>query len=240
MATIRDLMTSNVETVGPDHTARDAASFMLSADTGSIPVCENDKVIGMITDRDIAVRGVAAGKGPDCAVRDLMSDRHRLRARQRRCRRASPSQMSRRAGPPPARARRRATSLVGMVSLGDLGRETSGESAAPGARRRQRLGRPSPAISGDMKKARRVPSGPFFIGCSAAGLEPGDRLVDQLGIARRHRCARRSAWPQPRSPPARSWRAARRSRRVPRRRSWLRPSPGGARPAPRRRSRPWR
>ena len=74
MATIRDLMTSNVETVSPDHTAKDAAAFMLSADTGSIPVCDGDKVIGMITDRDIAVRGVAAGKGPDCSVRELMTN----------------------------------------------------------------------------------------------------------------------------------------------------------------------
>ena len=47
---------------------------MLSADTGSIPVCDGDKVIGMITDRDIAVRGVAEGRGPDTPVRDLMSD----------------------------------------------------------------------------------------------------------------------------------------------------------------------
>ncbi|HXG99064.1 MAG TPA: CBS domain-containing protein [Sphingomicrobium sp.] len=73
MAIIRDFMTSDVETVGPDQTARDAAKFMLSADTGSIPVCENGRVIGMVTDRDIAVRGIAAGKGPECSVRELMS-----------------------------------------------------------------------------------------------------------------------------------------------------------------------
>ena len=73
MTSIRNLMTSDIKTVGPDQTARDAASFMLSADTGSIPVCENERVIGIITDRDIAVRGVAAGKGPECSVRELMS-----------------------------------------------------------------------------------------------------------------------------------------------------------------------
>ena len=70
---ISEVMTKTVETVSPDQTARDAAGFMLSADTGSIPVCQDDKVVGMITDRDIAVRGVASGKGPDCSVRDLMS-----------------------------------------------------------------------------------------------------------------------------------------------------------------------
>ena len=126
MATIRDLMTSNVETVGPDQTAREAASFMLSADTGSIPVCEDDKVIGMITDRDIAVRGVAAGKGPDCSVRDLMSSEI-VCARDTDDVQAVADQMSE------AQVRRLPVldandRLVGMVSLGDLARETSGES----------------------------------------------------------------------------------------------------------------
>ncbi|MEO7814531.1 MAG: CBS domain-containing protein, partial [Sphingomicrobium sp.] len=70
---IRDLMTSDVQTVSPTDTARKAAGFMLSADTGSIPVCDGDKIVGMITDRDIAVRGVGKGFGPDCSVADLMS-----------------------------------------------------------------------------------------------------------------------------------------------------------------------
>ena len=47
---------------------------MLSADAGSIPVSEGDEVIGIITDRDIAVRGVAKGLGPDTPVRELMTD----------------------------------------------------------------------------------------------------------------------------------------------------------------------
>lgn len=127
MTTIRDLMTSNVETVGPDQTARDAAAFMLSADTGSIPVCENDRVIGMITDRDIAVRGVAEGKGPECSVRDLMSS-DIVCARDTDdadsvARKMSDAQVRRL---PVLDADDR---LVGMVSLGDLARETSGESA---------------------------------------------------------------------------------------------------------------
>ena len=46
---------------------------MLSADAGSIPVTEGERLIGMITDRDIAVRGVAKGHGPDTPVRDLMT-----------------------------------------------------------------------------------------------------------------------------------------------------------------------
>jgi CBS domain-containing protein len=53
---------------------QEAASFMLSADAGSIPVTEGDRLIGMITDRDIAVRGIAKGYGPDTPVRELMTD----------------------------------------------------------------------------------------------------------------------------------------------------------------------
>jgi len=71
---ISDVMTRDVQTIRPDQTAREAASFMLSRDAGSIPVTEGDRVIGMITDRDIAVRGVANGRGPDTPVRDLMTD----------------------------------------------------------------------------------------------------------------------------------------------------------------------
>jgi len=127
MATIRDLMTSNVETVGPDQTAKDAAAFMLSADTGSIPVCEDDRIIGMITDRDIAVRGIAAGKGPDCSVRDLMS-------KDIVCARDTDDAQDIAAKMSAAQVRRLPVldaddKLVGMVSLGDLARETTGESA---------------------------------------------------------------------------------------------------------------
>ena len=64
---------------------------MLSADAGSIPVTDGDRLIGMITDRDIAVRGVAKGYGPDTPVRELMTDDvicARDRRRRRGCRRA--------------------------------------------------------------------------------------------------------------------------------------------------------
>lgn len=127
MTSIRDLMTSNIETVRPDQTAREAASFMLSADTGSIPVCEDDRVIGMITDRDIAVRGVAEGKGPECSVRELMTS-DVVCARQDDDVKSVAAMMS------DAQVRRLPVvddndRLVGMVSLGDLARESGGESA---------------------------------------------------------------------------------------------------------------
>ena len=71
---VSEVMTRDVQTVRPDQSAREAASFMLRADAGAIPVIEGDRLIGMITDRDIAVRGVAEGHGPDTPVRDLMTN----------------------------------------------------------------------------------------------------------------------------------------------------------------------
>jgi CBS domain-containing protein len=71
---VGEVMTREVQTVRPDQTAREAASFMLSADAGAIPVTEGDRLMGMITDRDIAVRGVAQGHGPDTPVRELMTN----------------------------------------------------------------------------------------------------------------------------------------------------------------------
>ncbi len=71
---VSEVMTRDVQTVSADQPVREAASFMLSADAGSIPVMEAGKLIGMITDRDIAVRGVAKGFGPDTSVRELMTD----------------------------------------------------------------------------------------------------------------------------------------------------------------------
>ena len=121
MANIRDVMTSNVKSVSPDHTAQDAAGFMLSADTGSIAVTKDEKVVGMITDRDIAVRGTAQGKGPDCSVADLMT-RDVVCARDTDDITAVAQRMS------DAQVRRLPVldandRLVGMVSLGDLSRD---------------------------------------------------------------------------------------------------------------------
>jgi CBS domain-containing protein len=70
---VSEVMTRDVQTVRPDQPVQEAASFMLSADAGSIPVTDGDRLVGMITDRDIAVRGVAKGHGPDTPVRELMS-----------------------------------------------------------------------------------------------------------------------------------------------------------------------
>ena len=124
---ISEVMTTDVQTISADQTAREAASFMLRAEAGSIPVCEGDRVIGMITDRDIAVRGVAEGRGPDTPVRELMSDGVV-------CARADDNvdDVARRMSQEQVRrlpVLDQDERLVGIVSLGDLARETLGEQA---------------------------------------------------------------------------------------------------------------
>jgi CBS domain-containing protein len=70
---VSNCMTSDVHVAGPEQTIREAAQTMAQLDAGVMPVGENDRLIGMITDRDIAIRGVAMGRGPDAKVRDVMS-----------------------------------------------------------------------------------------------------------------------------------------------------------------------
>jgi CBS domain-containing protein len=71
---IREIMTRNVETVRPEHVIQEAASKMKSLDVGSLPVCDNRKLLGMITDRDITVRAVADGRNPGITpVQDAMT-----------------------------------------------------------------------------------------------------------------------------------------------------------------------
>jgi len=70
---ISSVMSRDVQLIKPDDTIRSAAALMKKIDAGLLPVTENDKLVGMITDRDIAIRGVAEGKGPDSKVPDAMS-----------------------------------------------------------------------------------------------------------------------------------------------------------------------
>jgi CBS domain-containing protein len=70
---ISDCMTRDVRLAEPSMTLREAAQLMAACDSGCLPVGENDRLVGMLTDRDIAIRGVAEGKGPDATVGEAMS-----------------------------------------------------------------------------------------------------------------------------------------------------------------------
>jgi CBS domain-containing protein len=61
---VRDVMTKSVACVRPDVTIQSAAAKMRDLDVGVLPICEDDKLVGMVTDRDIVIRSVAEGSAP--------------------------------------------------------------------------------------------------------------------------------------------------------------------------------
>ena len=70
---VREVMSRDVRVTNPDESIREAATLMLEIDAGALPVADNERLVGMITDRDIAVRAVAEGKSPDTPVEEVMS-----------------------------------------------------------------------------------------------------------------------------------------------------------------------
>ena len=70
---VAEAMTRDVRMARPDQNIQEAARMMVNLDAGILPVSEGDRLVGMITDRDIAVRAVAEGKGPQTPVREVMS-----------------------------------------------------------------------------------------------------------------------------------------------------------------------
>ena len=61
---VKDIMTRDIDVVSPETTLRDAAERMNARDVGVLPVCDNDRLVGVITDRDITVRATADGLDP--------------------------------------------------------------------------------------------------------------------------------------------------------------------------------
>ena len=116
---IADVMTPDVQTVKPDQTIREAATFMLRADAGSIPVCDGEKLVGMVTDRDIAVRAVAEGMGPDTPVRETMSAEILYCYEDEDVEDVAAKMSDRQVRRMPV-VSREDNSLIGIVSLGDL------------------------------------------------------------------------------------------------------------------------
>jgi len=66
-------MTREVRIATPGQSIREVAKIMDEIDAGVMPVGENDRLVGMITDRDIAIRAVGEGRSPDTSIRDVMS-----------------------------------------------------------------------------------------------------------------------------------------------------------------------
>jgi predicted transcriptional regulator len=70
----REIMTLNPCSCSPNDSVQDVAQLMRDNDCGSVPVVDSDGcVVGTVTDRDLAVRGLAAGKGPDTRIANVMT-----------------------------------------------------------------------------------------------------------------------------------------------------------------------
>ncbi len=123
---VRQVMTRNVRLIAPDEPISKAAQDMAELETGFLPVGENDRLVGMITDRDIAIRAIAKGQGPETRVRDVMTPEVKY------CFDDQPlSEVARHMSDIQVRrlpVLNRDKRLVGVVSLGDLA-SARGESA---------------------------------------------------------------------------------------------------------------
>jgi CBS domain-containing protein len=126
MQQVSEIMTRNVRAVSPQESLQYAAQLMDELNVGALPVCEGEQLIGMVTDRDITVRGTAAGKSPrEACVQDVMSanvrscfddqsvDQVMLKMGETQIRRI------------PVVSHGDQHKLVGIVSLGDLATKTS-------------------------------------------------------------------------------------------------------------------
>jgi CBS domain-containing protein len=71
--TVQEVMTSNPTTVTPDTPATEAARIMKSEDTGIVPIVDGDRLVGVITDRDLTLKIIAEGRSPDTRVSELAS-----------------------------------------------------------------------------------------------------------------------------------------------------------------------
>jgi CBS domain-containing protein len=72
---VQDVMTRDPRSVSPDASAREAATIMRDEDIGIVPVVEGSRLIGVVTDRDLALRLVADGRDGNTTVREVMSSR---------------------------------------------------------------------------------------------------------------------------------------------------------------------
>ena len=122
---ISDLMTRDVEVIDPDETLQGAAQRMDELNVGALPVCSGGKLVGMITDRDITVRAIAAGLSPrDTRVSEVMTEATRTCTPDQ-----SIDEVMKQMGD--VQSRRLPVvddhdALVGIVSLGDLAVRQSG------------------------------------------------------------------------------------------------------------------
>jgi CBS domain-containing protein len=129
---ISEIMTSDVEVVTPEQPMQQAARLMLQIDAGVVPVQDGESLIGIVTDRDIAVRGVAEGRAPETPIREVMSEKPLFCFDDDEVRDVAMKMSEAQVRRFPVLSRE-AQKLVGIVSLGDLTRAADQGQAAAAA-----------------------------------------------------------------------------------------------------------
>ena len=120
---VKDVMTKDVEVVWPDATLEEAAKKMKSLDIGPLPVCDGEKLVGVLTDRDITVRATAEGRDPkQTKVREVMSKELITIVEDQDVEEAAKLMQSKQIRRVPVLSRDKR--LVGILSLGDLAQRT--------------------------------------------------------------------------------------------------------------------
>jgi CBS domain-containing protein len=152
---IHEIMTREVYVAGPAQTIREAARIMAQYDTGALPVGDDQRLLGVITDRDIAVRAVAQGKSGDTPVSEIMSTEVLYCYEDE-----DVEHVTRNMGDVKVRrlpVMNRQKRLVGIVSIGDLAHEArpavTGKAVAdisrPGGAHTQSAPRPASGVRGE-------------------------------------------------------------------------------------------
>jgi CBS domain-containing protein len=125
---VSDAMTSDVQLCTPQDTLKDAAEAMMALNVGLLPVTDGDRLVGMISDRDIAIRGVAMGLGPDSPVAQAMTEDVKYCFEDQDI-----DEVIRNMGEIQVRRLpvvNRDKRLVGIVALGDIARAKAGDGTA--------------------------------------------------------------------------------------------------------------
>ncbi|HJQ83472.1 MAG TPA: CBS domain-containing protein [Candidatus Binatia bacterium] len=123
---VRDVMTRHVEVIRPDASLKEAAAKMADLDVGTLPACDGERLVGMVTDRDITIRGVARGLDPaSTPVREIMSTTIRYAYEDEPIEQAVETMKKRNIRRLPVLDREKR--LAGIVALGDLAVEGKDE-----------------------------------------------------------------------------------------------------------------
>jgi len=135
---VRDAMTPEVQLCTPDDTLRDAAEAMAALNCGLLPVTNNERLVGMISDRDIAIRDLAMGRGPDARIADVMTTdvKYCFDAQDLEDVTANIGDIQVRRLP----VLNRDKQLVGIIALGDIARAQAGNGTAAALSRISRPG----------------------------------------------------------------------------------------------------